>query len=114
MKRVCSLVSFIMLVTLAFIQLVQAVHQHHDAVHFTRHTESSSHEDLQLADAKCFLCSFHSNTNTNPALLPSVLTISTYMVRHVLQQAELSTTIRKAYTGTSYNKGPPSVPLFSL
>jgi|GEM_PF-1405476 len=114
MKRICSFVSIIMLVTLASIQLVQAAHHHDGLHHFTKHSQSSSQEDLQLADTKCFICTFHSNQNANAAILPTVFTLAHYMAKPLVLQAKLDCAIKSDYPRTSYNRGPPFLTMLSF
>lgn len=107
MKRICSLVSIMMLVALASIQLVQVVHHHDGSHHFAKHFQSSSHEDLQLTDTKCFICTFHSNKNADTAILPAVFKLVRFMPAPLVLAIEADCAVKPHYPHTSYNKGPP-------
>lgn len=114
MKRICSLVSIIMLVTLASIQLIQAAHHHDESHHFAKHSNSSSQEDLQLADTKCFICTFHSNQNSSAAILPVVLEFAYYKATPLVLDADLDFAVKSHYPRRSYNKGPPTPLMLSF
>lgn len=111
MKRACSFMSIIMLVTLALTQLIQAAHRHCETYHYAKHSESSSHEDLQLADAKCFVCTFHSNSGANPALLPAEFKLATFVADPILLEARPGIICQSRYAGTTFNRGPPCLSL---
>ena len=107
MKKICSLVSIIMLVTLASIQLVQAAHHHDETHHFSKHPQSSSHQDLQLISSTCFICTFHSNRHADAAILPSVFQLAFFMATPLVINAEAGCEAESLCPPTSYNKGPP-------
>lgn len=108
MKKMNSLVSAILLVTLTFIQLVQAAHHHDESHHYSKNTESSSQHDLQLLSTKCFLCTFHSSTSLGTAILPAELSLAFYKSKPQVLATRLNCVVNTTYRHTSYNKGPPA------
>src|SRR5690349_12829051 len=114
MKRICSFVSIIMLVTLASIQFVQGTHHHDDLHHSSKHSQNSSREDFHVSNGKCFICTFNSNQSSNGAILPLDFELSHYKTPPLVMKADLNCVIKSCHLRQSYNKGPPIPVILSV